>query len=302
MIILSEATPHVPPTSASERENILMTDAARLAGCRIYHIPKDFSECETAENALWHIPVQEEPTLAVWSGFIPSRERYEAVYTELLRKRVYLPNTPEQHLVALEFDRAYPLLQGLTPESLILTEPQEWQLAGEKLGYPVFVRGTARSRKAAGWKACVADSPHELAELVKGLFALPYRSRGRVIVRRLVPLRHSRLSGEGFPLGREYRVFLYSDRVLGFGYYWEGDDPLRNLDAEEEKQMLAVARSAAQRVGVPYVIVDVGQVESGEWIVIEVGDAQFAGASQTPLLPLWSATRSIEDTWQPPAS
>jgi hypothetical protein len=74
------------------------------------------------------------------------------------------------------------------------------------------------------------------------------------------------------------------------------------LDAEEEKQMLAVARSAAQRVGVPYVIVDVGQVESGEWIVIEVGDAQFAGASQTPLLPLWSATRSIEDTWQPPAS
>ena len=37
--------------------------------------------------------------------------------------------------------------------------------------------------------------------------------------------------------------------------------------------------------------VDVGQVETGDWLVIEVGDAQFAGASQTPLIPLWIATR-----------
>jgi hypothetical protein len=95
-------------------------------------------------------------------------------------------------------------------------------------------------------------------------------------------------------------VFLYGDQVLGFGYYWEGDDPLRALTVEEENQMLSVARAAALQVGVPFIIVDVGQVTNGEWIVIEVGDAQFAGASQTPLIALWMATRSIEDTWQPP--
>lgn len=302
MIVLSEAAPHEPPRSASARENILMTEAARLAGCRIYYIPKDFSECETAENALWHIRVQDKPTIAIWSGFIPSSERYEAIYQALLQKRIYLPNTPEQHLIALEFDRAYPLLQDLTPESRVLRRPEEWHSAGEQLGYPVFVRGTARSRKAAGWKACVADSPDELGKLVNELFTLPYRSRGRVIVRRLVDLRHSRVSDEGFPLGREYRVFLYLDSVLGFGYYWEGDDPLRDLDDSEEKIMLAVAKEAARRVGVPFMIVDVGQIESGEWIVIEVGDAQFAGASQTALIPLWMAIRDIENFWQPPAA
>jgi hypothetical protein len=115
----------------------------------------------------------------------------------------------QQHLLALEFDRACPLLRELTPESLILTDSQEWQSADRQLGYPVFVRGTARSRKAAGWKAGVASDSNELRELVEGQFALPYRSRGKVIVRRLVPLRHSRRSDEGFPLGREYRVFLY---------------------------------------------------------------------------------------------
>lgn len=299
MIVLSEAAPHEPPNSASARDNLEMTEAARLAGCLIYYIPKDFTECETAENALWYVPEQEQPTLAIWSGFIPSRERYEAIYSELLRKRIYLPNTPEEHLTALEFDRAYPLLEGLTPESRILTAPEEWSLAAEELGYPLFVRGTARSRKAAGWKACVATGPAELRELVERLFALPYRSRGRMVVRRLVPLRHSRYSDEGFPFGREYRVFLYGDQVLGFGYYWEGDDPIRELTPSEEATMLGLAREAARRVGVPFVVVDVGQVESGEWTVIEVGDAQFAGASQTPLVPLWIATRRVEETWRP---
>jgi hypothetical protein len=300
MIVLSEAAPHEPPNSASARDNIEMTEAARLAGCRVYHIPKDFTRCETAENALWHIPEQEEPAPAVWSGFIPSRERYDAVYEELVRKQIYLLNTPEEHLDSLEFDRSYPRLLGLTPESLVLDDAAQWRDAGDRLGYPVFVRGTARSRKAAGWKACVATTPAELKELVEGLFATPYRSRGRVIVRRLVPLRHTRFSDEGFPLGREYRAFLYRDRVLGFGYYWEGDDPLRSLESDEERQMLALAQEAARRVAVPFVTVDLGQLESGEWVVIEVGDAQFAGAGQTPLLPLWNTIRAIDLVWEPP--
>jgi hypothetical protein len=301
MIVLSEAAPHETPSSASARDNIEMTEAARMAGCRIYHIPKDFRECGTAEAALWHIPGQDKPTLAAWSGFIPSRERYDAVYEELLRKNIYLLNTPAEHLTALEFDRSYPLLAGITPESVVLTEREDWAQA-EALGYPLFLRGAARSRKAEGWKACVASSREELKHLVDGLFDLPYRSRGKVIVRKLVPLRHSRLSDEGFPLGREYRVFLYRDRVLGYGYYWEGDDPLRDLSTAHEAEMLSLALEAARRVGVPFMAVDIGQLEDESWVVIEVGDAQFAGASQTPLIPLWIATRAIEDYWRPPPS
>jgi len=40
-------------------------------------------------------------------------------------------------------------------------------------------------------------------------------------------------------------------------------------------------------------IVDVGQLESGEWIVIEVGDGQFAGLSQVSVLELWSKLKDI---------
>lgn len=85
MIVLTEARPHEPPKSASAQENIEVTEVVKLLGCRVYHIPKDFSQCENAENALWQIPTQEKPTLAIWTGFIPSAERYAAIHAELFR-------------------------------------------------------------------------------------------------------------------------------------------------------------------------------------------------------------------------
>lgn len=39
----------------------------------------------------------------------------------------------------------------------------------------------------------------------------------------------------------------------------------------------ALAGRASERLGVPYVAVDVGQLEDGSWVVIECGDAQFCG-------------------------
>lgn len=144
-----------------------------------------------------------------------------------------------------------------------------------------------QSRKARGWKACVAETVEELRELATFLFDLEARTRGRVVVRELVRLRHTRTSAQGFLLGREYRVFLLNNRVLKCGYYWEGDDVLRTLSEEERLRVLDLAREASKRLEVPFVAVDIGQKDGGAWIVIECGDAQFAGASQIPLLKLW---------------
>lgn len=301
LIIFSEARDDII-ASPSAQDMIYMTRTAQLVGCPTYFIPKDFSDCKTAENALWHVPVQEKEAIGIWLGFIPSPERYNAIYEAALRRNVRLINNHDEHLRALEFDRSYPLLVGITPSSEVLIEgstPTEWRDAGARLGFPIFVRGAARSRKQAGWKACVAENETELHALVEGMFALPYRARGRVILRHLVSLRYNRLSDEGFRLGREYRVFLLGERVVGFGYYWEGRDALRDLNDEEQIAMLSLALEAARRVRSPFVAVDIGQLEDGRWTVIEVGDAQFAASGQMERLPLWNNIRnSIRDNYQ----
>jgi hypothetical protein len=293
MIVLSEDSPARPRTR-SARENHVATEAARTLGLRVYYMPEDFSQCGDAEGALAYVPVQDIEVPGTWIGFIPDPQRYSDIYDAALRRRIRLLNDPEQHLTAQEFDRTYPRLAELTPRSVVITDPDQCDQAVVELGLPVFVKGAVQSRKARGWKACVAETPDELTRLTTAYLSLPGRTRGRVIVRELVKLRHVQSSPEGFPFGREYRVFLYKQDVLGYGYYWEGDDPLEELSPTEEATVLRLAQGAAARIGTPFVAIDIGQLDDDGWIVIESGDAQFAGYSKIPVLSLWSAISRIK--------
>lgn len=287
MIALAEAVEHLPP-SASQQDIRSAIEAARLAGFRIFTIPADFSRCETADNALAHIVDQERETTAIWIGYIPDLARYAAIYEAARARNICLVNNPAQHQTAQEFDSAYPLLGDLTPASEIVTDAGQALGAAERLGFPVFLKGAVQSRKSRGWRACVAESEAEVSPLAEGLFALENRSRGRVVIRRLIRLRHTRTApGSDFPLGREYRIFLYSSRILTLAYYWEGDDPDKSLSPTEEQTVRMLAEEAARRVGTPYLAVDIGQAEDGKWWVIETGDAQFSGLSQNNPLTLW---------------
>ncbi|BDI33074.1 hypothetical protein CCAX7_51250 [Capsulimonas corticalis] len=293
MIVLSEASSYLEPTPSS-RELQAATEAAKLTGCRVYYIPQGFEGLESPSDAFAHIPVQEGETPGVWNGYIPTPEHYDAVYRLALEKRIRLLNTPEEHLRAQEFDRAYERLAGLTPKSIIVTDPDQCDDAIKTLGLPVFVKGAVQSRKARGWKACVAETADEVRLLTSQYLSLEGRTRGRVVLRKLVSIRHVNKTAQGFPIGREYRVFLYRSEILGYGYYWEGDDPLSALSVEENKAVLALAVQAARRLDTPYVAIDIGQLEDGQWIVIESGDAQFSSVSRIPLLPLWHQISQVE--------
>jgi hypothetical protein len=292
LVVLSEASFH-DKASLNARELHALTEAARLFGCRLYPLPPDFSVCETAENALAYVPSFDPPVPGVWIGYIPLVERYRAIYEAAEAKGVRLVNSPEQYRTAMEFDQFYPLLTDLTPESMILHSLEECETVGERIGYPVFVKGAVKSNKERGWSACVANSEAELRAIAETLLTREGRSRGRIIARRLAALRTIGMEGGDFPLGREYRVFLYQDEVLACGFYWEGCSDTTELSAEDERAVTELAKEASRRVGTPFLAVDVGQLETGRWIVIEVGDAQFTGLSQVSVLELWGKISQV---------
>ena len=97
----------------------------------------------------------------IWIGFIPAPERYTAIYEAAKRRNIHLVNSVEEHLLALEFDRAYRFMIDLTPETVVLDNSANWQEAERQLGYPVFIKGASRSRKNEGWNACVATKREE---------------------------------------------------------------------------------------------------------------------------------------------
>lgn len=296
MIVLTEDSDQLPH-SASSRDLHTATAIAKIYGFAVYHIPPDFATCETAANALAHIPPQPDGTPGLWLGYIPSPERYRAIYDAAQDKGIRLLNSPDQHRTIQEFDHAYPRLQGLTPKSVVITDRAQCPEAIAQLGLPVFVRGAVQSRKLKGWNACVATTLDEAERLSEQLLLhLPDYSRGRVLLRQLVNLRSDGRSPGGFPLGREYRVFVHQQTVLTYAYSWELDAPLKFLDVPDETDMLALALAAARRLDAPYIAIDVAQLDDGRWTVIETSDPQFSGSSQVPQLQFWNAIATLSDT------
>lgn len=294
MIVLAEPWEQLPE-SASASDIRQSVECAGRMGCRIFTIPPDFAECEDAVGALSMIPDQPVPKAAIWIGYIPDADRYQGIYEAALSKNIVLPNPPELHRLAMEMDRNLPLLDGITPTSVVVSQGDDFVSKAAPLGFPLFIKGTVQSRKSRGIRACVASSVAELSTIVQTLFDLPIRSRGRVVIREFVRLRHERLAPGNFPVGREYRVFVYRGQVLSLGYYWGGQDSLARLLPGEESAVRQLALEAAARTRVPYLAVDIGQIESGDWIVVEIGDGQFAGLSQVSPLKLWNKLSEFDN-------
>jgi hypothetical protein len=286
-VILSEAE-FTDEHSINGRELRAITETARVMGFRVIQLPRDLESIGGAEAVFAWTPRFDPPEAGIWAGYIPAPGHYEEVYRAAAERGIRLINDPEEHMRAMDFDGFYGRLDGMTPESRRSDSVDAAVEAAEELGYPVFVKGAVKSSKEAGWKACVAENESELRGISTFLMSRPGRSRGRIIVRRLATLRRTGEAPGGFPLSREYRVFLLRNEVISFGYYWEGTDDPWPLTEEDRKNLFHIVGKASLRLEVPFVAVDAAQLESGEWIIIEAGDAQFCGLSQASMLGIWN--------------
>ncbi len=291
VVVLGEES--VRKTSVNALETQAILEAARIFGCRVFMMPADFSQCETAENALAYVPDFEPSVLGIWVGYIPTLEHYTAIYQAALLKGVKLINSPAEHQMAMEFDHFYPHLRDITPRSIIVESKPQLEQQATMLKFPLFVKGAVKSNKEQGYKAVVAENLDELRKLAAEVLASAYRSRGKVILRELVPLRRVDLAPDGFPMSREYRIFVHHQEIVAYSFYWDQFEEAEPLTSLERQAMLNLALEAAARLKVPFIAVDVGQLESGDWIVIETGDAQFCGLSHVPVLELWGKIKDF---------
>lgn len=289
MILLTEAG-HAA-RSASARDLDRVTEAGRLLGYDVYSIPPDFEECETAEAALCQVPQQTHETPAIWAGFIPTVDRYSAMYSAALAKNIRLLNDPVAHQLATELDLSYPHIMDMTPPSTVLRSEVECAAAAAQLGYPLFLKGVVQSRKQGGWKLCVAHDEQGCVSIVRNLMRYPNGTRGRVIARQYVDLRHRRTTELGVPITREYRCFVLSGTIVEYGYYWDTPDDFGPLSAADRQHIENLATTVGERLAVPYIAVDIGQLVDGGWIVIETNDGQFSGLSQVSVLGLLNKVR-----------
>lgn len=261
LTVLAQSPLERDPVSSSLA---LTAEAARQSGLRVVTLPPHLSEDVLSSLR----PVG----LAAFSGYRPSPDAYRRLHA-----LGPLLNTPAQSTQAMEFDRYYPLVEDLTALSRVVHSEDEAAAAAEELGLPLFMKGLVKSDKEQGLAACLAYSSDDLSRRL---------SRGPVVARQLLPLR--RLDeARAFPRTREYRAYLYSGHLLGYGYYWRGLDPFGRLTTADEEAVLSLAAQVAARLPAPLLAIDFGQLESGEWVLVEVGDPQFSGVAHMPRHRYW---------------
>lgn len=268
-------------------------EAARRSGVNVVAIPPAFRDDIPVAEALSFLKRQGRVMPAVWLGGIPKPDYYDQLYVALLDRNVRLLNDPQQFRRSMYLDESYPRLGELTFQTLVVDDQTEFERALTTLDGPAIVRPAVPRTKGRDWSQCLAETREQARELGESLLARP-RVPGRpaLVVRRWLPLRRL-ADGQT----RELRIFVFEGTVLEMGSYWSQHEA--SLDDPDLKPALALAQEAQRRLDVPYLAVDVGELESGGFVVIETWDAQCATTRGITKQSLWSRLLRLASRLRP---
>ena len=209
---------------------------------------------------------------------------YEAEFNEKLEMKLRLVNTPAEHKLASELESWYPVLEDLTPRTAVFDALPSVEEIEANFRWPIFLKGSRQtSRHNPDLSVIRSRSHYEVA-------AQQYRDDSilhwqKPVIREFVPLVAvaGEVPGKVQP-SLEYRSFWWHGVCVGWERYWHQVAPYDYADAEAG---LAVAQQAAQRLKVPFLVVDFAKTADGRWIVIECNDAQESGYNGVQPQLLW---------------
>jgi hypothetical protein len=162
----------------------------------------------------------------------------------------------------------------------------------EQLGWPVFVKGNRQTSKHKA-ELAVARTTEDFARIAEHYARDPILHLQPMVCRSFVPLRpvHAPPS-DTIPPSFEFRTFWYHGVCIGASPYWASTREYTWTGAEEQAA-LAAAQHTAQRIDVPFLVVDVAQTTASDWIVIECNDGQESGYVGVSPFALWQ--RVVEE-------
>ncbi|MCE9555516.1 MAG: ATP-grasp domain-containing protein [Planctomycetes bacterium] len=152
---------------------------------------------------------------------------------------------------------------------------------------PFVVKGKMSSKKHHWNTHMFAETKREALELAGRLkMDADIREQG-VVYRKYVPLKTLEVGVHGLRHTNEWRFYCYQDCVLSYGYYWSAANCWEQAVLKPEGLQLAhkLARMAADFA--TFFTLDIAETEEGDWILIEINDAQMAAPSENDLDELY---------------
>jgi hypothetical protein len=201
---------------------------------------------------------------------------FDEQYQDVILLGSHLINTYKQHKYVADIRNYYLDLETVTPKTWFNLDDIDEE-------GPFVLKGSTNSRKGS-WKTKMFAKDLEQAkdihwELLQD--PLFQDSKQDIVIRKFVNF-HKYFDGiNGMPVTKEFRFFLYKENILANGFYWSNyADEFEEIPTVNEagiKLVKEVAKIVSKNIN--FYVIDIGQLESGEWIVVELNDAMMAGLS-----------------------
>jgi len=183
-------------------------------------------------------------------------------------------NTYHQHCYVANLRNWYYDLAEITPRTWFALDqiPEEG---------PFVLKGQTNSKKFQWDTHMFAENKRAAMDVFCRLSIDGHVGVQQIYARQYVPLKKLDEGLHGLPISEEYRFFVLDGQILAGGFYWasNADDLVGQYDHNDVPLYFLDAVIARVSPHIRFWVVDVARTAAGEWIVVELNDAQQSGLS-----------------------
>ncbi len=234
------------------------------------------------KQALRRVPAAVSPSLAIYRGWMLSLEQYQALAHGLAARNYQLINDTESYAHCHHLPNVLPLLGAQTPASLVFPQAQGLnaatiaQQAAAHFGQQaLIIKDYVKSRKHEWYEACFipnASNQAQSANLIQTFIERQAEDLvGGVVLRAWHALQIWQTHQQsGLALAYEYRSFWLDGNLLWATPYWDHQPSQPTPD-------WAPYTTLAHQVQSRFWTLDLALTQTGDWLIIELGDGQVSG-------------------------
>ncbi len=233
-------------------------------------------------SAVRFVKSSEKEQTAVYRGWMLKPDVYEILYNELKSRNLKLINSPEEYKHCHYLPESYEIIESHTPKSVFLPYDESFNFDDlmEKLSAfgdkSLILKDYVKSRKHEWEEACFipeATNREDIERVVKTFIERQGEDLNEGLVFRefveFQPLTNH--SKSGMPLTKEFRLFFLNGELVFISEYWE--EGIYEQEDFPKDLFLDVAKNVRSN----FFTMDIAQKTEGEWLIVELGDAQVAG-------------------------
>lgn len=188
-----------------------------------------------------------------------------------------LINSYNQHQYVANIYEWYEELKHLTPKTWFA--PSD---VPKTLNSSFVLKGNTNSRKFL-WKSHMfAETNKDIMSVYSRLLDDELISHQGIVIRQFEKFINFGYDLVGIPITKEFRFFMYKDKMLSSGYYWANHaDYLypEDIDPNQVPQDFIAEVASVVSKHINFWVMDVAQREDGQWRLVELNDGQMSGLS-----------------------